>query len=110
MECQGASSEAVRGCTDSHCALWPHRLPEQSAQAPEKANAADKLSQRESARQRLRAVRRHCLSCAASRAEVRACTARESCTLWSYRFGVRPETYLAVKERCLHPRALSLFT
>lgn len=58
----------------------------------------------------LRAVRRHCLSCAASRADVRACAAREECGLWSYRFGVRPETYRSVRERFLRPKNLSLFT
>lgn len=58
----------------------------------------------------LRAVRRHCLSCAASREDVRACAAREQCGLWSYRFGVRPETYRSVRERFLRPKTLSLFT
>lgn len=58
----------------------------------------------------LRAVRRHCLSCAASREDVRVCAAREQCGLWSYRFGVRPETYRSVRERFLRPKTLSLFT
>lgn len=56
----------------------------------------------------LRAVRRHCLLCAASRADVRTCDARE-CGLWSYRFGVYPETYRAVRQRFLRPKTLSLF-
>lgn len=58
----------------------------------------------------LRAVRRHCMTCAASRGDVRDCAAREECSLWSYRFGVRPETYRAVRQRFLVPKILSLFT
>lgn len=56
----------------------------------------------------LRAVRRHCMSCAACRADVRTCAARE-CGLWSYRFGVYPETYRAVRQRFFRPKTLSLF-
>lgn len=58
----------------------------------------------------LRAVRRHCMACAASRGDVRDCAAREKCGLWSYRFGVRPETYRAVRQRFLGPKILSLLT
>lgn len=56
----------------------------------------------------LRAVRRHCLTCAACRTDVRTCNARE-CGLWSYRFGVYPETYRAVRQRFSRPKTLSLF-
>ncbi len=62
------------------------------------------------ARAALRAVRRQCLLCAGSRQDVRACRAREECPLWSYRFGVRPETYKAVRQRFFAPRPLTLFT
>ncbi|MEG2173546.1 MAG: hypothetical protein RRY29_09865 [Desulfovibrionaceae bacterium] len=136
LECQGNSSAAVRECCDECCALWPHRVLDSSKMhaagpAPEGAGLEqspaggearglkiDLLSrpslnhaEREAARRvLLRAVRRQCMSCAASRAEVRACAARESCGLWSYRFGVRPETYRAVRQRFLRPKNLSLFT
>lgn len=56
----------------------------------------------------LRAIRRHCLNCAGDRREVRACAAREECGLWSLRFGVRPETYKAVRQRFAAPKKLSL--
>lgn len=112
LECQGDSLDAVRGCTEDHCALWAHRLQEQAAPGSDAITSAEqKTKLRENTRRALlRAVRRHCLTCAVSRAEVRACAARESCALWSFRFGVRPETYRAVRERCSRPKNLSLFT
>ena len=95
LDCQGESAPAVRACTDSHCALWEWRLPEGEP--------------KEFGRLVLRAVRRHCLHCAGDRREVRACPAREACPLWSLRFGVRPETYKAVRQRFFAPKSLSLF-
>lgn len=61
------------------------------------------------ARRALRAIRRHCLNCAGHRCDVRACAAREDCLLWSLRFGVRPETYKAVRQRFFAPKKLTLF-
>ena len=73
-------------------------LPGESPLAPEAAEAADV------ARAALRAVRRQCMNCAGNRREVRACPARGSCPLWHCRFGVRPQTYKAVRRRFLRRR------
>jgi hypothetical protein len=59
-------------------------------------------------RQALRAIRRQCLLCAGCRADVRQCRAKEECLLWSYRFGVRPEKYKAVRRRFFSPKLLPL--
>ncbi len=57
----------------------------------------------------VRAVRRYCIACCGGeRAEVRTCDARDRCALWSYRFGVLPETYRKVKARLTGPRTLVL--
>lgn len=57
----------------------------------------------------VRAIRRYCIACCGGeRAEVRTCDARDRCALWSYRFGVLPETYRKVKARLTGPRALVL--
>lgn len=57
LVCQGDAPSAVRACADTACSLWPWRLPE-APKGPEAARAV------------LRAVRRQCLACAGSRAEV----------------------------------------
>lgn len=57
----------------------------------------------------VRAIRRYCVACCGGeRSEVRTCDARDRCALWSYRFGVLPETYRRVKARLTGPRALVL--
>ena len=57
----------------------------------------------------VRAIRRYCIACCGGeRAEVRTCDARDRCALWSYRFGVLPETYRKVKARLTGPRTLVL--
>lgn len=57
----------------------------------------------------VRAIRRYCIACCGGeRAEVRTCDARDRCALWSYRFGVLPETYRRVKARLTGPRTLVL--
>lgn len=56
----------------------------------------------------LRAIRRFCLHCCGFRDAVRGCDARETCALWSYRFGVQPETYRRVRSRFSGPRTLVL--
>lgn len=56
----------------------------------------------------LRAIRRFCLHCCGFRDAVRGCDARETCALWSYRFGVQPETYRRVRNRFSGPRTLAL--
>ena len=101
LECQGASGRAVRACADRHCPLWEWRLaslPDETCPAPEA----------EAGLQALRAIRRQCMLCAGDRKEVRACAAREVCVLWRYRFGVRPQTYKAVRRRFFAPKPLSL--
>ena len=121
LECQGESAPAVRACADGQCALWQWRLPEppaellttEAAPAASEEDAAahaarEALLRKRLIRQALRAVRRHCLNCAGDRREVRACAAREDCALWSLRFGVRPETYKAVRQRFFAPKKLSL--
>ena len=103
LECQGASSRSVRSCPDAQCPLWVWRLaalPGEASPTPEAGDAA---------RAALRAVRRQCMNCAGTRREVRACPARESCPLWRCRFGVRPQTYKAVRRRFFAPKALRLF-
>lgn len=83
-------------------------LIEKTAEVEANVSRPD-IKAREAARRLiLRAVRRHCLTCAACRAEVRTCNARE-CGLWSYRFGVYPETYRTVRQRLSRPKTLSLF-
>lgn len=56
----------------------------------------------------LRAIRRFCIHCCGFRDAVRGCDARETCALWSYRFGVQPETYRRVRSRFSGPRSLAL--
>lgn len=56
----------------------------------------------------LRAIRRFCFHCCAYRDAIRACDAREACPLWSYRFGVLPETYRKVKARLRGHRTVTL--
>ena len=102
LDCQGASPVAVRSCADRACALWEWRLPGALAEGGADPDAND------ATRAVLRAIRRHCVACAGSRAEVRACAARGDCALWSYRFGVRPRTYRAVRRRFFAPRELDL--
>lgn len=104
LECQGGSSDAVRHCEDTRCALWAWRIPD-AAEATGEDGSAGGCGTRPA----LRAIRRHCLICAGGRGDVRACSAREGCTLWSFRFGVTPGTYRAVRARLSAPKRLSLF-
>ena len=46
-----------------------------------------------------RLIRRFCLACAGNRQDVRACDAKASCALWSFRFGVSPATFKRVVVR-----------
>lgn len=111
LECQGGSSRAVRCCEDETCALWAWRVPDEVSPETVEETAADASAAGRGAASRpaLRAVRRHCLACAGGRGEVRACSAREGCALWSYRFGVAPYTYRAVRARIFGPKRLTLF-
>ena len=111
LECQGGSSRAVRCCEDEECALRAWRVPDEAGAeaADEPTPGASTGGRGAGARPALRAVRRHCLSCAGGRGEVRACSAREGCALWSYRFGVTPDTYRTVRARLFAPKRLTLF-
>ena len=101
LECQGASAKAVRACADEGCPLWAWRLAVLAGEAcPAPVDEAP--------RQALRAIRRQCMGCAGDRVEVRACAAREACALWHCRFGVRPQTYKAVRRRFFAPKLLRL--
>ena len=85
MDCQGGYSASVQDCQDLSCQLYIYRLCTLQP-LPDDARP-------------LRAIRRHCLFCAGSRQDVRACDAREECSLWSYRFGVLPGTFKRVAAR-----------
>ncbi len=82
LECQGSSAKAVLSCGDICCPLFSVRLCT-TEPIPEGVKV-------------LRQIRQHCLVCAGSRAEVRSCSAKETCGLWSYRFGVLPATFKRV--------------
>ena len=84
--------------------LRRQRLPDMMVSAWRQAL----LSPEQAAREALRAIRRQCMGCAGDRAEVRACAAREACALWHCRFGVRPQTYKAVRRRFFAPKPLRL--
>ncbi len=83
--CQGDSSAAVQSCPDTHCALHPVRLCTLTPLPPESRP--------------LRAIRCYCMVCAGGKEAVRQCTAKESCVLWSFRFGVLPATFKKVVAR-----------
>ncbi len=118
LDCQGNSSPEIQRCADTDCHLWPWRLgktellasavtqlPLDSGEPNVMDNKQILLTQRKA----LRVVRAHCLSCAGHRSEVRLCTAKEQCPLWSLRFGVYPATYKRVKARLAQGKRLSLF-
>ncbi len=116
LDCQGNSSPEIQRCRDTQCHLWPLRsgkaenlheiVTEQSLDSTEAtATTNNALLQRKA----LRVVRIHCLSCAGHRTDVRVCTAKEQCPLWSLRFGVYPATYKRIKARLARGKRLSLF-
>lgn len=103
LACQGQSTAGVRACADDACALWACRLPPEppAGDAPPPEETAARR------RAMARAARRQCMACAGHRVEIRACDAGE-CPLWPWRFGVRLDTYRAVRTRFFAPRRLSL--
>ncbi len=107
LDCQGNSSPEIQRCRDTDCRLWPWRLGKLDAETSQngEVNSNTALLQRKA----LRVVRGHCLTCAGHRKDVRLCTAREQCPLWSLRFGVYPSTYKRVKARIAQGKRLSLF-
>ncbi len=107
MQCQGHSSSEVSACTDTLCILWTWRLG--NAIKITEDSQPPLLSGDGASRLALRSVRRHCLHCAENTSDVRACTARDECPLWSLRFGVYPSTYKRVIKRLSQPKRLRLF-
>jgi len=101
LECQGSSSAQVKECADNKCMLSEFRLGDNDL-----AQSSDRKIFIRSA---LRAIRRNCMNCASSRAEVRKCAGSETCVLWTYRFGVSPKKYRDVRKRYFAPRTISLF-
>jgi hypothetical protein len=138
LDCQGGVAREVRLCPDTGCGLYAWRLAgiltggagggkHDSAgdHDPDAAPMAEALAGRPATdplpgalplivqtlpdERPVRAVRRYCIACCGGeRAEVRTCDARDRCALWSYRFGVLPETYRRVKARLTGPRTLVL--
>ncbi len=138
LDCQGGVAREVRLCPDTGCGLYAWRLagiltggtgggrhdpagdhdPDAAplGGAPVGRPATDPLPgalplivQTLPDERPVRAVRRYCIACCGGeRAEVRTCDARDRCALWSYRFGVLPETYRKVKARLTGPRTLVL--
>ncbi len=124
LDCQGNSSPEIQQCRDTECHLWPLRLGKVKSHA---ATATLSTAHGENIdpktldtigegihsvlfeKKPLRVVRSHCLACAGHRSDVRACTAKEQCPLWSLRFGVYPSTYKRVKARLAQGKRLSLF-
>ncbi len=116
LDCQGNASVEVGRCPDNACHLWPWRYGKNHAQTenygsllvspctneePIKLVSLQKIA--------LRHVRKHCFNCAGDRKDIRQCTAKEECPLWSLRFGVYPATYKRVKARLAQGKRLSLF-
>lgn len=100
LYCMNSRRDFVRECNATDCPLWPYRL--------------GKLPPLGQERRPLRAIRRFCLTCVASPAEVRTCSAcvpyggQPACPLFEYRFGVRPAT-IAQRDRKRVQRQESLF-
>ncbi|BFR47130.1 restriction endonuclease [Nitratidesulfovibrio sp. HK-II] len=138
LDCQGGVAREVRLCPDTGCGLYAWRLAgivaggvnagkhdptgdgdadaNPAAGDPVDPSAGDPLpgalpliAQTLPDERPVRAIRRYCVACCGGeRSEVRTCDARDRCALWSYRFGVLPETYRRVKARLTGPRALVL--
>lgn len=98
LACQGASVQRVTACEDRDCVLYPYRSGEDTPEAQTPP---------------VRVIRRFCLICCGNthgeaRAEVRACAARESCALWSFRFGCTPQVWHRMRLRRTAPQPLLL--
>ncbi len=119
LDCQGNSSPEIQRCQDTQCHLWPLRLgkaeslakvvTQPSLDSSDQDDTTNTMHIAMAQKKALRVVRAHCLSCAGHRGEVRLCTAKEQCPLWSLRFGVYPATYKRVKARLAQGKRLSLF-
>ena len=93
------SGEAALSGPDPAVAAGEQPAAPADAPGPEGPVPATASSGHVSAEPTLRVIRRFCLNCAGSRAEVRECDARDNCSLWSYRFGVLPATFRRVIAR-----------
>ena len=119
LDCQGGSPVSVASCRDVECPFFPMRElksePERNSEDLTCANAAPAVEKNvepepelikgaaENIRP-LRLIRAYCLRCAGSRQDVRECEAKDGCSLWSYRFGVKPTTFKRVSSRVKNER------
>ena len=92
LDCLGGEAGEVEACQEARCALHALRLEALHADVSQP-------EPRQVQRLMLRACRRLCLACAGDRSAVRACDAEGACALWTWRFGVLPQTYAAVTKR-----------
>ena len=105
LDCQGGYSPSVRACADVVCVLHPLRQGSVGADQEEHPQCAlpglpQTLSPEFADGSRPeRVIRLFCLACAGNRQEVRSCDAKETCALWSFRFGVSPATFKRVVAR-----------
>ena len=94
IACQGGSSKRVEECEDGTCLFFNYR----NGTEPE-----------ETLRSNVQQIRQYCLMCSDNdRSEVRSCSARTDCALWSFRFGCTPKTWTRVKQRVNQPKKLLL--
>ena len=88
VNCSGFSYQEVVNCGFTDCPLYPYRF----GIRPQTAEKQEKDVRCEYIKTPLKAIRANCLYCMnGSRSEVRLCPSHD-CTLYPYRFGVRPET------------------
>lgn len=107
LECQGGHLPSVTACRDVDCLLYALRCHDETAGEPESGDANARCGAALippakgacSAESPVRAIRRFCMACGGNRADVRTCDTKETCPLWSYRFGVLPSTFKRVLAR-----------
>ena len=76
--------------------LLPFACHPASARAGALSGGQAATPEQEGASRPARLIRLFCLTCAGNRQDVRACDAKGSCALWSFRFGVSPATFKRV--------------
>lgn len=114
LECQGGHAPSVVACKDVDCFFYALRSPCEKAETPTSDAAPVRCEEpcaifsQEGAcftERPIRVIRRFCMACGGSRADVRTCDAGDACPLWSYRFGVLPATFKRVLARQRRTRA-----
>jgi hypothetical protein len=92
VSCMNGHRSHVRECARIECPLHGFRM-----RKPDEAGRP------------LRIIRRFCLECAGGdRALIRSCLEKESCPLWSHRFGVTQRTLRRMAERTAQQKQLRL--